>query len=134
MGLLGPILNTKLIPVVVFFTAAIAGLMNYWSIKNSTKWLPSNLNIQFALKSVHIALKITHGLLYTHGSCFYSKTVTFESTRKNWKLPQNTNMFFQTMSDFYTLIKGLLAHSWLEIIKLKQSFIISAFWHWKIAG
>ena len=31
---LGPILNTKLIPVVVFIAAAIAGLMNYWSIKN----------------------------------------------------------------------------------------------------
>ena len=30
-------LDTKLIPVLLFFTATIAGQMNYWSIKNKTK-------------------------------------------------------------------------------------------------
>ena len=39
---------------------------------------------------------------------------------KNWKLPQYTNMFFQPMSDFYTLIIGLLAHSWFEIMEYSQ--------------
>ena len=33
-------------------------------------------------------------------------------------------MFFQPMSDFYTLIMGLLAHSWFEIMEFSQSFII----------
>ena len=52
--------------------------------------------------------------------------------RKNWKLPQNTNMFFQPMSDFYTLIMGLLAHSWFEIMEFSQSLSF-LLWHWKKA-
>ena len=38
-----------------------------------------------------------------------------------WNLPQNTNMFFQQMSYFYTLIMGLLGpSSWFEIMKFSQ--------------
>ena len=43
-------------------------------------------------------------------------------------------MLFQPMSDFYKFIMGLLAHSWFEIMEFSQGFIISAFWHWKMAG
>ena len=46
----------------------------------------------------------------------------FESPQKNWKLPQNTNMFSQPMSDFYTLIMGLLVHSWFEIKEFSQFY------------
>ena len=45
-----------------------------------------------------------------HRSRFYGKAETFESPQKNQKLPYNTNMFFQPMIDFYTLIMKLLAH------------------------
>ena len=98
-GWLGPILelDTKIIPVVLFFTTTIAGQMNYWSIKNKTKWVSSNLNIRFVLKSIHITLEITR-------------------------------------CDFYTIIMGLLAHSWFEIMEFSQILIIPAFWHWKMAA
>ena len=36
-------------------------------------------------------------------------------------------MFFQPMSDIYTLIMGLLAHSWFEIMEFSQILIITAF-------
>ena len=41
-------------------------------------------------------------------------------------------MFFQPMSDFYTLIIGLLAHSWFEIMKFSQSllFLLSGTGKW----
>ena len=42
MGSFGPILDSKLIPLVPFFTGAIAEHMNYWSTKNYTKWFSSN--------------------------------------------------------------------------------------------
>ena len=38
------------------------------------------------------------------------------------------------MSDIYTLIMGLLAHSWFEIMEFSQILVIPAFWHWKIAA
>ena len=41
---------------------------------------------------------------------------------------------FQPMSYFYTLIMGLLAHSWFEIMDFHQILIIPAFWHWKMAA
>ena len=53
---------------------------------------------------------------------------------KIWKLPHNTNIFFQPMSDIYTLIMRLLAHSWFEIMEFDQILIIPAFWHWKMAA
>ena len=67
-------------PVVFFFTAAIAGLMNR---TGASKIWPndfsSNLKIQFVLKSIYITLKLTRGQLYAYGSRFYGKTVWFES-------------------------------------------------------
>ena len=134
MGWLGPILDTKLIPVVLFFTAAIlAEQMNYWSIKNKTKWFSSNLNIWFALKRIHITLEITPGYIYAHRSASMAKRRDL-IPQKNQKLSQNTNMFFQPVSDFYTLIMGLLVHSWFEIMEFSQILIIPAFWHWKMAA
>ena len=44
-----------------------------------------------------------------------------------------TCFFNQWLSDIYTLIMGLLAHSWFEIMEFSQILIIPAFWHWKIA-
>ena len=132
MGWLGPILDTKLIPVLSFFTVAIAGQMNYWSIKNKTKWFSSNLNIWFALKRIHITLEITPGYIYAHRSASMAKRRDF-IPQKNQKLSQNTNMFFQPVSDFYTLIMGLLVHSWFEIMEFSQILIIPAFWHWKMS-
>ena len=64
----------------------------------------------------------------------YGKTAKNFSPWKIWKLPHNTNMFFQPMSDIYTLIMGLLAHSWFEIMEFSQILVIPAFWHWKIAA
>ena len=44
---------------------------------------------------------------------------------KIWKLPHNTNMFFQPMSDIYTLIMGLLAHSHdLKLWNLVRFYLI----------
>ena len=43
------------------------------------------------------------------------------------------NKYFQPMRDIYTLIMGLLVHSWFEIMEFSQILIIPAFWHWKIA-
>ena len=44
-------------------------------------------------------------------------------------------MFFQPMSDIYTLIMGLLAHSWFEIMEFSQVLlVIPAFWYWEIAA
>ena len=60
------------------------------------------------------------------------QTARFQSPRKNRKLPQNINMFFQPMSDIYTLIMWLLADSWFEIMEFNQILLIPAFWHWKI--
>ena len=40
----------------------------------------------------------------------------------------------QPMSYFYTLIMGLLVHSWFEIMEFHQILIIPAFWHWKMAA
>ena len=36
------------------------------------------------------------------------------------------------MRDFYTLIMGLLVHSWFKIVEFSQFLIISHFWHWKM--
>ena len=111
------------------FTAAITGQVNSWSIKNKTKWFSNKLNIRIALKINHITLEITRGYIYVHGFRLFSKTAIFQFPRKNWKLPQNTNMFFQPMSDIYTLIMRFLARSWFEIMEFSQILIISAFWH-----
>ena len=59
---------------------------------------------------IHITLEITPGHIYAHRSASMAKQQDF-IPQKNQKLPQNTNMFFQPVSDFYTLIMGLLAHS-----------------------
>ena len=74
------------------------------------KLFSSNLNIWFALKSIHITLEITWGWIYARRFRFYSKNSKISSPWKNQKLPPNTNMFFQPMSDFYTLFMGLLCH------------------------
>ena len=38
------------------------------------------------------------------------------------------------MSDFYTFIMGMLAHSWFEIMESSQFLIISNFWCWKMTA
>ena len=54
---------------------------------------------------------------------------------ENLKMPHNKNMFFQPISDIYTLIMGLLAHSWFEIMEFSQVLlVIPAFWYWEIAA
>ena len=100
--------------------------------QNKTKWFSSNLNIWFALKRIHVTLEITPGYIYAHRSAFMAKRRDF-IPQKNQKLSQNTNMFFQPVSDFYTLIMGLLVHSWFEIMEFSQILIIPAFWHWKMS-
>ena len=50
------------------------------------------------------------GYIYAHRSASMAKRRDF-IPQKNQKLSQNTNMFFQPVSDFYTLIMGLLVHS-----------------------
>ena len=63
----------------------------------------------------------------------YDKMARYQPPQKNQKLPQNTNIFFQPMSDTYTLMV-LLAHSWLEIIEFSQILSVPVFWHWKYAA
>ena len=119
MGWLGPILDTKLISVVLCFTATIAVQINYWSIKNKTKWFSNNLNIWFALKSIHITLEVTRGVNSRSWIRPYGKTAKISPPGKFENcLIHNTNMFFQPMSDIFTLNMGLLVHSWFEIMEL----------------
>ena len=42
--------------------------------------------------------------------------------RKKIKLPQNTNIFLWPVSNFYTLITGILTHSWFEIMEFIQNY------------
>ena len=97
----------QLIPAVLFFTAAIAGQMNYklvhqkldqmifqqpeYSICTKKYWYPSYIN-------TGVTLRPWIPLLWKNDKIWIP--------RKNRKPPQNTNMFFQPMSDFYTLVKG----------------------------
>ena len=67
----------------VSFPAKTAVAENF--VKNLTNWFSSNLNIQFALDSIHITLKITRVNLCIKclsGSCFYGKTEWSESAGK----------------------------------------------------
>ena len=136
MGWLGPILDTRLISVVLCFNAVIAVQINYWSIKNKKKLFSNNLNIWFVYTkkySYHSWSNTGVNLCSLIGP--YRKTAKNFSPWKIWKLPRhNTNMFFQPMSDIYTLIMGLLAHSWFKIMEFSQVLVIPAFWHWKIAA
>ena len=60
------------------------------------------------------------------------KTARFQSEKS--QTASKYKHVFQPMSYFYTLVRGLLAHSWFEIMEFHQILIIPAFWHWKMAA
>ena len=124
------------ISVVLCFTAAIAGQMNYWSIKNKIKWFSNNLKIWFPLKVIHITLEITR-----HGGKFTPMDSTSTAKRQDFNPPGEIKNCLKIKTCFFNqwvtsthLAMGLLAHSWLEIMEFSQILIIPTFWHWKIAA
>ena len=81
--------------------------LRIYSTVSSLSWL-KKYAIWFALKGIHISWN-NAGANLRSWILLLRQNGKISFPRKNWKLPQNTNMFFQAMSD-------LLLHTYYGIV------------------
>ena len=107
--------------------------LRIYSTVSSLSWL-KKYAIWFALKGIHISWN-NAGANLRSWILLLRQNGKISFPRKNWNcLKIQTCFFKQWVTCFYTLIMGLLVHSWFEIMEFSQILIIPAFWHWKMAA